>query len=98
MRKTTLVRKKPMRRCSKKLTKELRTYYRLRGLFLANHPRCEACETLGHPDRMAATEVHHTRGRGKYLNDVSTWLAVDSLCHAEIHQSPNEARKKGLLK
>jgi len=42
-----------------------------------------------------ATEVHHKRGRGKFLNDVSTWLAVSREGHERIEANPLWARDNG---
>lgn len=44
-----------------------------------------------------STEVHHKKGRGKYLLDVSTWLAVCRSAHNYIHDNPKEAEEKGWL-
>jgi len=44
-----------------------------------------------------ATEIHHRRGRGKYLLDASTWIAVSSEGHRAIHNYPQEAYAKGYL-
>ncbi len=42
-------------------------------------------------------DVHHKKGRGKYLLDVSTWLAVSRLMHEKVHREPKWAREKGYL-
>ena len=44
-----------------------------------------------------ATQVHHMRGRGKFLNQVDTWLAVCPYHHDWIHSHPNRARERGVL-
>lgn len=98
MKRCSLKRKTPLRRTSAKQRGQLILYYRKRKLFLASRPYCEACFLLGHTQRMRSTEVHHSAGRGVNLNNESTWFAVDRMCHEWIHQNPNEARKKGLLK
>lgn len=44
------------------------------------------------------TEVHHMRGRGRYLLDQTTWLPVCFTCHHEkIHKHPAWARENGFL-
>lgn len=98
MRKTPLRRKSPLKRVSSKQRGQLILYYRKRKLFLASRPYCEACFLLGHSQRMRSQDVHHSAGRGINLNNEATWFAVCRLCHDAIHGSPNEARKKGLLK
>lgn len=42
-------------------------------------------------------EVHHIRGRGKYLLDTSTWLAVSHAAHQKIHANPKESYEKGYM-
>lgn len=88
-RKTGLKRTR-IRRVSSRLSKELKRYYVLRDEFLKEKKVCEICGKM-------ATEVHHRKGRGKYLNDVSTWMAVERECHDVIHSSPRFARQMGWL-
>lgn len=83
-------RRKPIRRVSAKLSREMKRYYVLRDLFLKEKKVCEICGKM-------ATEVHHKRKRGKYLNAVETWMAVDRKCHDEIHLNPRVSREKGWL-
>lgn len=92
---------------SKKRTKEAREYARLRKKFLTPARNCEALVTIllaGNTvrvekgDSTLATEIHHREGRGKNLNNTSTWLAVCRPCHRWIHQHPSKARALGLLK
>ncbi len=42
-------------------------------------------------------EIHHRKGRGKYLLDTSTWCAVSREMHDRIHQNPKWAYEKGYL-
>lgn len=44
-----------------------------------------------------STEIHHVKGRGKHLNDESSWLAVSRPTHNFIHANPSKARLMGLL-
>lgn len=39
--------------------------------------------------------VHHKRGRGKYLLDVSTFIGCCISCHTYIENHPEEAKQKG---
>ena len=45
----------------------------------------------------AATEVHHTKGRGKYLLDTTTWVAVSAEGHRAIHADPKKSYAKGYM-
>lgn len=42
-------------------------------------------------------DVHHRKGRGKYLLDTSTWLAVSRAAHNHIHTFTKESYDKGYL-
>ncbi len=44
-----------------------------------------------------STEVHHVKGRGKYLLDTNTWLAVSSTSHAWVHANPKISYEKGYM-
>lgn len=44
-----------------------------------------------------ATEIHHKKGRGKYLLDTSTWMALSQEGHRHIHNNPKEAYEKGWM-
>lgn len=44
-----------------------------------------------------STDVHHRKGRGKYLLDVSTWMAVSREGHQWIHANPKESYEKGYM-
>lgn len=73
----------------------LKIYKPLSKKFLRENRVCganlEGCQ-------VKANQVHHKRGRGKYTNDVSTFLAVCKNCHDIIHDvmSMDEAVKRGL--
>lgn len=54
-------------------------YNKLRLEYLEAHPVCEVRTC-----NIWATDIHHTRGRGKYLLDTKTWLAVCRHCHKKI--------------
>lgn len=44
-----------------------------------------------------ATQVHHKRGRGRWLLDVHTFLGVCPACHQYIHEHPEWAMKQGYM-
>ncbi|WP_215239299.1 hypothetical protein [Dyadobacter helix] len=79
---------------SKKHSKELKTYSQLRKEFLEKFENM-FCAVYPH---LLATEVHHTKGRGKYLNDTDTWLAVSREGHIWIHENPKLSRERGFMK
>lgn len=43
----------------------------------------------------SSEDVHHRKGRNKYLLDVSTWIAVCRNCHIYIENHPEESKEKG---
>ena len=43
-----------------------------------------------------ATEIHHSKGRGKLLCDVRFFKAVSSGCHRRIENMPKDAKEKKL--
>jgi len=80
-----------MRRVALRKQKENQLYAFLRLNFLARHPKCWVYPNL------RSSEPHHILGRGKYLNDTSTWMAVSRRAHRKIHDNPEWARSKGYL-
>lgn len=82
---------KPIKPISDKRKKQEAAYSVLRKAFLEQHPNCEIC---GSP----STEVHHRNGReNERLNDTEYWMAIDRLCHTELHLNPQWARDNGYL-
>lgn len=65
-----------------KMGKDLKEYGKLRKQFLEDNPMCAVFPKL------KAVEVHHKKGRGKYLLDTTTWLAVSQEGHNKIHDYP----------
>jgi hypothetical protein len=67
-------------------------YTVLRKTYLDAHGMCEAhldgCGTY-------ATEIHHKSGRGEYMLDQSTYMAVCRNCHNWIENNPAEAKRLG---
>lgn len=86
-----LRRKTPLKRVSKRRSKEMKEYSILRKEFLTNLPMCEVCMKAN------ATDVHHKAGRGKHYLDVESWLSTCRTCHDKIHKEPAWAREKGFL-
>ena len=72
----------PIKKVSSKMAGDLKLYHKKRKKFLEFRLLCEArlpgCT-------QTVSDVHHTKGRGQYLNDVSTWMAVCRHCHDYIH-------------
>jgi len=94
-----------IRQISKKKREENKVYAQLRKQFLSDHPICAVWafrddlplgQALMNRDHQS-TEIHHMRGRSKYLLDVSTWAAVSSRGHKLIHENPLWAEAHGLL-
>lgn len=78
-----------MKRVSDKLAEELYLYGVMRLRFLAVFTKCQA--SLRHC-QYHANQIHHKRGRGLYLLDLLTWLAVCPSCHRRIEAEPANAR------
>ncbi len=86
----------PLKKRSKKRSKQEAEYNKLRLLYLQDHPYCKAkvfkCTII-------ATDIHHIKGRmGDDLNDVSDWIGVCRSCHNWIETHPIEATELGLRK
>jgi len=98
MTRTPLRRKTPMRRggklaaASPKRRRDLIEYAKLRKTFLEVHTHCQFpnCEKR-------ATQVHHSKRRGKHLLDVCSFRAVCFECHRWIETHARQAEAMGLL-
>ena len=90
------MRRKPLRPVRPKKLKESREYREKAAAWLANHPLCQ-CGVACVVNWAKPTQVHHIRGRGKYLLDERYWLAVCFECHEWIHAHPREAKERGWL-
>ena len=86
-----------MRKVSDKRKKELEKYSGLRKSFLTRNRGCQALKKSGSKCPRLATEVHHRKGRGKYLNVVASWMAVCPRCHRVIEEERSWARAMGYL-
>lgn len=72
---------------------ELKIYRILSKDFKKDNPICQC--GINHCQR-ETTDVHHKKGRGKYLNVVKYFLAVNRVCHRWINENNEEAMKLGL--
>lgn len=90
---------KPISKQSPKRKKLDAAYSILRKQFLQDHPMCQV-----HVNGVCtgpATQIHHSYDAGdreKYMNDTSTWFAVDFACHEFIHNNSLWAKEQGFLK
>jgi len=67
-------------------------YSKLRVAFLYSNSICQAnLPSCG----VHATDVHHSKGRGKYYLDVNTWKALCRSCHSWLELHPTEAKALG---
>ena len=93
-----IVRQKPVRKRSKAMAKKMAQYAVQRVIFLSRNTLCQCCP-VRRPTGIAlwADDVHHKRGRGKFLMDKETWLPVCRPCHTFIHDNPQWAYENGML-
>lgn len=82
----------PINPKSKKMKALTSAYSILRKPFMLSHPMCEAalpgCQG-------PSCDVHHKKGRGKWLLVTDTWMAVCRTCHQWIETHPEEATEMG---
>ena len=76
---------------SSKQQKNLLVYSLKRKVFLIENPVCQFAGCSSQSE-----DLHHKFGRGKYLNDVSTFSALCREHHTWVHENPVEAEKIGL--
>lgn len=64
----------------------------IRKAYLDSHQMCEAhlanCATY-------ASDIHHKQGRGEYMLDSTTYMAVCRSCHQWIETHPKESKDLG---
>lgn len=100
--------KRRIKAVSPKREKINREYAKLRASFLKEHPYCEwwiAESRIGPYSKgnkvwqfvPPSTDIHHKKGRGKYLLDTSTWMAVCRYGHEAIHADPKTSYEKGYM-
>lgn len=90
-----VIKERKIKRVSDKLSKELKIYAAKRIIFLAENTQCFAKYNGCYGE---VTDIHHSRGRGKYLNDITTWLPLCRSCHNYIETHPKEAKERGFSK
>ena len=86
--------RKPIARRSPKMVKLMAQYNKQRTAYLEAHQLCAVC-VVEHG--RIATEIHHRKGRGRYLLDESTWTPVCRTCHTFIHNNVAWAYQNGRL-
>jgi len=87
------MKRSPLRKVSKKRSKELREYSKLRKEFLKRRPYCEIFEACC---TRIATTIHHMNHRENLrLLDKSWWLPACLPCHRFITDQPAYARANG---
>ncbi len=69
-------------------------YFKLVEQFKKDNPNCKA--KINEYCTEKTDDPHHSRGRGVYLLDVTTWVSVCRSCHRYIEQNPLDAHKRGL--
>ena len=79
---------------SEKRREDIKVYTQLRKKFLKENPMCEA-GAYGCTKR--ATQVHHTRKRGKHYLDEATFMPTCANCHRWIEEHKDQARELGWL-
>lgn len=98
MRKKLLSKPKPVykkpNKVSDKQRKLLAEYNKLNEQFKIDNPDCKA--KIENVCTGATEDTHHSRGRGKYLLDVSSWVPVCRNCHIYIENNPLDAYRRNL--
>lgn len=94
-----MTRRKPLKKESKRQRRRLAEYYEVRAEWLRRpeNATCSICPCRGLRP-MAATEVHHARGRaGGLLFDTRFFIASCRDCREWPHANARLARELGLL-
>jgi hypothetical protein len=82
---------KPIKPKSDKKSIQDQLYTVLRNKFFQDDNN-KSCKARLQGCTILATDVHHTKGRGENLNDVSTWIPLCRTCHTYIELHPVEAK------
>lgn len=85
------MKRKHIRRVSKKRAKDLREYSKLSNQYLSEHPACEICGVHGD------LQLHHKKGRGIYLCATEYFMAVCFWCHKKVENERAWAMKQRYL-
>lgn len=75
---------------SKKQSRVISEYSKLRREFITKNPKCFICGKI-------ATDIHHKSGRGQNTNKTETWMSVCRTCHELIHKNPKWAKENGYI-
>lgn len=70
-------------------------YFKLVEKFKKDNPKCHA--RINDYCTDSTDDPHHSKGRGVYLLDVSTWIPVCRSCHIWIGSNHAAAIEKGLI-
>ena len=90
MKRTSLLRRTPLRPMSKKRQKESRIYSEKRKALLEAKPICEICCSR------KSTDCHHKRGRsGSLYLDETHFMALCRPCHDFLGRNPSLAFEMG---
>lgn len=88
------VKKTPIKKRSKKMTKEMKLYLKDKKNFIQPGDQCELITEVCNSE---ATVIHHTKGRiGKLLRDKRYWKKSCPPCNIHVENKDGEAREKGL--
>jgi hypothetical protein len=76
----------------------LKEYYQRRNAFLAipANKTCRAKLANCTGSISKSLTIHHSRGRGKYLLDETSWIPLCAECHRWVEEHPKEAKEIGL--
>lgn len=85
-----------LRSVSTHMSKRKAEYRQVRKSYLSQHRFCVCCLKRGQQP-VPSTQVHHKKGRGRYLLDQATWAAVCAPCHEYIHNHPAWGYSTGML-
>jgi hypothetical protein len=87
-----------LKRVSDKMRHSLRIYAALKKAWFLAHPKCQFVLTPGAScGEIEGVDVHHARGRGKYLNDIRTWVTLCRRHHSYVHDHPAYSYKHKYL-
>lgn len=90
--------RKRIRQKSKRRVRDERVYTAKAAAYLATHPNCEACPILRPEYPVNPSEhCHHTKRRGKFYLDETTYKAMCFTCHRWIHDNPAKSYELGLM-
>ena len=83
---------KPIKQASSKTVKALTEYRKVRDAYMREHRTCEVdgCDKN-------STDLHHKKGRGKYLSDERYFMAVCRTCHIKIGKNPKWSYANGYM-